>query len=151
MTGEGISRAPKPSAHGQDEDEKNRVRNRPGAHGHLADRAVVDQPVKEQNQRAPDGLVTGEEVLELQDAQGGSQVFQHLVVVLSSEFHGPLQHVAEGELGNVRGAVQQWREVTVMEAPVRGNVQDTMEDVGEECFKELLPPACYALQLNNTA
>lgn len=107
MTGEGISRAPEPSAHGQDEDEKNRVRNRPGAHGHLADRAVVDQPVKEQNQRVPDGLVAGEEVLELQDPQGGSQVFQHFVVVLGSEFHSPLQHVAQGELGNVRGAVQQ--------------------------------------------
>lgn len=112
---------------------------------------MVDQPVKEQNQRAPDGLVTGEEVLELEDLQGASQVLKHSVVVLGSELHGALEHVAEGELGNVRGAVEQWREVTVVEAPVRGNVQDTMEDVGEERFKELLPPACYALQLNNRA
>lgn len=149
--GEGISRAPKPSAHAQDENEKNRVGNRPGTHGHLADGAVVDQPVKEQNQRAPDRLVAGEEVLELQDLQGASQVFKHLVVVVSSEFHGPLEHVAEGELGNVRGAVEQRRKVTVVEAPVRGNVQDSMEDVGEERFKELLPPAGYALRLNNRA
>lgn len=101
--------------------------------------------MKEQNQRALDGLVTGEEVLELQNPQGASQVFKHFVVVLSSELHSPLEHVAQGELGNVWGAVEQRRKVTVVEAPVRGNIQDSVEDIREECFKELLPPACYAL------
>ena len=43
---EGISRAPKPRAHAQNENEKNHVGNRPGVHGHLADGAMVNQPVK---------------------------------------------------------------------------------------------------------
>lgn len=55
----------------------------------------------------PDGLVGGEEVLELQDPQGASQVFEHFLVVLSSELQRALQHVAEGKLRNMRGAVEQ--------------------------------------------
>lgn len=90
---------------------------------------MVNQPVKKQNQRTPDGLVGGEEVLKLQDPQGSSQVFKHFLVVLSSELHRALQHVAEGKLGNVRGAVEQWGEVMVMEAPVRGDIQDTVKNI----------------------
>ena len=68
-------------------------------------------------------------MLELQDAQGASQVFEHLLVVLRSELHRALQHVAEGELGNVRGAVEQRRKVMVVETPVRGNIQDAVKNV----------------------
>lgn len=68
-------------------------------------------------------------MLELQDLQGASQVFKHLLVVLSSELHRALQHVAEGKLGNMRGAVEQRGEVMVMEAPVRGDIQDTVKNV----------------------
>lgn len=46
-------------------------------------------------------------MLELQDPQGASQVFEHFLVVLSSELQRALQHVAEGKLRNVRGAVEQ--------------------------------------------
>lgn len=68
---------------------------------------MVNQPVEKQNQRTPDRLVGGEEVLELEGPQGDGQVFQHFLVVLSSELQRTLQRVAEGQLGNVRGAVEQ--------------------------------------------
>lgn len=68
-------------------------------------------------------------MLELQDPQGACQIFKHFLVVLSSELHCALQHVAEGKLGNVWGAVEQWRKVMVVETPVRGNIQDTMKNV----------------------
>lgn len=68
-------------------------------------------------------------MLELQDPQGASQVFKHFLVVRSSELHCALQHVAEGKLGDVRGAVEQWRKVMVVETPVRGNIQDTVKNI----------------------
>lgn len=40
-------------------------------------------------------------MLEFQDPQGVGQVLKHFLVVLSSELHGALQHVAQGELRDV--------------------------------------------------